>query len=300
MAPFVREVAEHVLHAGGKRLRPLLTVLTARMLGYTHADIYPLAASMEMLHAATLLHDDVIDNASDRRGKAASHHVFGIAKTILCGDAMLACASQAIAAYDNLQMGKCIALAMQQTATGQIMELDRQVSRNTDPDLYLEIIRGKTAWLLRACCELAALRAGVCPETVALAAEFGMQIGMAFQLVDDALDFASPSQTGKPAGGDIREGKLTPPLALHLDTLAEPERRSLVHLLVRRKLGEAEVARLMAVVRERGFDRATRAMADPYLDKARAALAGMREAFPERQEAAMLDEMILYVRDRDC
>ena len=303
LPPSSQKIARHILHAGGKRLRPLLTVLIARLLGCAADDVYPLAATMEMVHAATLLHDDVIDNAASRRGKTAAHHLFGLTQVILGGDALLARASRVVASYDDPRLTACLAAALEETANGQILELDRQNGANLDLDSYFAVIRGKTAWMLRACCEFGALRAGADDQTLEAAAEYGLQIGMAFQIVDDALDFAPASQTGKPEGGDVREGKLTPPMHLYAESLPPAERAPFVDRLIRRDMDDAETARITAAVRAQGCDRAARDMADPYLDAARAALtrlvengAGNRPASRERD---LLEAVIRYLRYRE-
>lgn len=298
LSPSVRTIAAHILGAGGKRLRPLLTILTARMLGYTERDIYPLAAAMEVVHAATLLHDDVLDNASSRRGHPAAHHVFGQTEVILGGDALLARASRIVAGYDDLRMSTCLAVMLEETVSGQVLELDRQTAHSLSLDTYFAVIQGKTAWMIRACCEFGALRAGADAARLAAAAAYGMNIGMAFQIVDDSLDFAPAAQTGKPEGGDIREGKMTPPLHLYMATLPEAARHEFVDRFISRAFSDAEVAAIARAVRDGGFDQAARTMADPYLDAARAALADLGRELPARKERALLEAVIGYVRDR--
>ena len=299
MSPFVRCMAEHVLHAGGKRLRPMLTVLTAHLLGYQDKDIYPLAATMEMMHAATLLHDDVIDNADTRRGKIAAHRLFGVTEAILAGDALLARASCVIASYQDMRLATCISLSMEKTAAGQILELERQAAGTMDLGGYFEVIQGKTAWMIRASCELGAIKAGADDAAVQLAAEYGLQLGMAFQIVDDALDFAPSGKTGKPEGGDLREGKLTPPLHLYLESLPTAERQAFCERFAKGNLDDAEVARITGLVREGGFDIAARDMADSYLDKARAAFTALTAIIPDCREKTILEAVIRYVRDRE-
>ncbi len=294
-----RRVAEHVLHAGGKRLRPLLTVLMARLMGYRGSDIYPLAATMEMLHAATLLHDDVIDNADTRRGKTAAHRLFGVTETILAGDALLARASRVVAGYRDMTLVECLAVTLEETAAGQILELERQTGGCLDMDRYFEVIRGKTAWMIRASCEMGALKAGADAGVVALAAEYGLQLGMAFQIVDDALDFTPSRKTGKPEGGDLREGKLTPPLYLYLASGLEDERQAFFDRFAAGALSDGEVARVCAAVRAGGFDTAARGLADSYLDKAREAFAALAAPLPDSQEKTLLEAVIRYVRDRE-
>ena len=168
---------------------------------------------MEMLHAATLLHDDVLDNADTRRGKPAAHTIFNATSTILAGDAMLAHANALVAQCGDPRLCLCFSEATSRTAAGEILEIAAQHQVETTAEEYEEIIRGKTAWLIRASCQLGALRAGADDALVEAAAAYGENIGMAFQIVDDALDFAPQSVTGKPSGGDVREGKLTRPCA---------------------------------------------------------------------------------------
>ena len=181
----VRPIARHIFEAGGKRLRPLLTILMARLLGYDKKDIYDLAVTMEMLHAATLLHDDVLDNADTRRGKPAAHTIFNATSTILAGDAMLAHANALVAQCGDPRLCLCFSEATSRTAAGEILEIAAQHQVETTAEEYEEIIRGKTAWLIRASCQLGALRAGADEALVEAAAAYGENIGMAFQIVDD-------------------------------------------------------------------------------------------------------------------
>ncbi|WP_353116758.1 polyprenyl synthetase family protein [Nitratidesulfovibrio sp.] len=305
--PLVRPVAEHVLRAGGKRLRPLLTLLTARTLRTGGAeggglfrtgsgpDLYPLACSVELLHSATLLHDDILDGADLRRGLPAAHTVFGQTETVLAGDALLALANRIVARYGDTRLTETIAEAIVQTATGEIVEIAHQRSTDHGHDTYIDIITGKTAWMLRASCELGALAAQAPDEAVQAAAGFGLNLGIAFQIVDDALDFAASSKdTGKPVGGDLREGKLTPPLIYYLETLAQPERDAFVTRFRQGSFDDAAVAEVAADLRARGCDAKTRELAASYLDKASACL----DALPDTSERRILRQSIDYVLNR--
>jgi len=288
-------LVRHILKAGGKRLRPFLTVLFARLWGYRDNDIYSLAASMEMLHAATLLHDDVLDEAVTRRGKPAAHMLFGVVPAILAGDALLSHASRLVAGYGDCRLTVCFAEATARTAAGEIQEIDCQRRVDQPPEVYDEIITNKTAWLIRASCETGALRAGADQRGLDLTAQYGLQLGMAFQLVDDALDFAPPEKTGKPSCGDLREGKLTPPLRLYREHLAPAERAAFDAAFCAGSLDDAAVQAIGARIRELGFDARSRQLADAHLEKARVALNGL----PDAPEHAMLECMIAYVRDRE-
>ncbi|MDR2696315.1 MAG: polyprenyl synthetase family protein [Deltaproteobacteria bacterium] len=291
----VRPIARHVLDAGGKRLRPFLTVLFARLWGYGKDDVYPLAAAMEMLHAATLLHDDVLDAAATRRGKPAAHTLFGVAPAILAGDALLSHANKLVAGYGDCRLSACFSEATVRTAAGEILEIDYQGRVDQPAEIYHEIIADKTAWLICASCEMGALRAGADQRGLTLAAQYGLELGMAFQLVDDALDFAPPEKTGKPSCGDLREGKLTPPLRLYREHLTLTERAAFDADFCSGGLDDNAAQIIGARIRELGFDARGRQLADAHLEKAHAALRGM----PDAPERALLEHMIAHVRDRE-
>lgn len=294
----VRPVAQHIFDAGGKRLRPFLTVLTARILGYKGKDIYDLAVSMEMLHAATLLHDDVLDEAVTRRGKAAAHTVFGITPTILAGDALLAAANQMVAEHGDVRLSACFSEATAQTAAGEILEIDYMRRVDQPAHIYDEVVRGKTAWLLRASCVMGALKAGADAAGIRAAADYGLAVGMAFQMVDDALDVAPEAATGKPTGGDLREGKLTPPIRLYREWLAKddaPRHVAFDAAFAAGHISAEDAVTMSEEIRAQGFDLRTREMAGEWLRKALDALAQLPAA-PERE---LLGQMADYIQNRN-
>ena len=290
----VRPVARHIFDAGGKRLRPLLTVLTSRLLGYESKNIQDLAITLEMLHAATLLHDDVLDNAVSRRGKPAAHTIFDVSGVILAGDALLAGANALVANHGDTRLTRCFSEATSRTAAGEILEIAAQRRVDSSSADYEDMVRGKTAWLIRAACEMGALAAGADDASVTAAASYGENLGMAFQMVDDALDFAPESVTGKPTGGDVREGKLTPPLRLYRDSLNAAERSAFDAAFCAGLMTEADAASIAESIRQAGYDDAVRRQADEFLDAARQAL----ETLPDRPERELMRQMADYVRDR--
>ena len=290
----VRPVARHIFDAGGKRLRPLLTVLTTRLLGNGSKNIQDLAITLEMLHAATLLHDDVLDNAVSRRGKPAAHTLYDVSSVILAGDALLAGANALVANYGDTRLTRCFSEATSRTAAGEILEIAAQRRVDSSSADYEDMVRGKTAWLIRAACEMGALAAGADDASVAAAAAYGENLGMAFQMVDDALDFAPESVTGKPTGGDVREGKLTPPLRLYRDSLSAEERSAFDAAFCAGLMTEADAASIAESIRQAGYDDAVRRQADEFLDAARQAL----ETLPDRPERELMRQMADYVRDR--
>lgn len=291
----VQPLADHILSAGGKRLRPFLTVIMARLLGYTADDIYELAISMEMLHAATLLHDDVLDNADTRRGKQVAHLHFGVTPTILAGDALLASANQIVARHGDTRLTTCFSDATARTAAGEIREIEFMRRVDQDSSVYLDVVTGKTAWLIRASCEMGALKAKATPEQCAAAALYGVNVGMAFQMVDDALDFAPTAITGKPTGGDLLEGKLTPPVQLYRASLPTDECAAFDAAFTTGLLTQQDAEAISLRIRDQGFDAQTRVQAKEFLDKAAAGLQNL----PDGPEQSILIQMMDYVQNRE-
>lgn len=294
--PLVKEVAEHVLMAGGKRMRPMLTLLVARGLGCSDKDIYPLACSLEFLHSATLIHDDILDNAEVRRGKDAAHVVFGTRSSILAGDALLALANMIVARYGLPAMNFCVAEAILRTASGEVEEIANLRNPEMDEDRYLEIVKGKTACLIQAACSCGAMVAGADNYIQDQAACLGFNLGIAFQLVDDALDYASESKLmGKPNGSDLMEGKITLPLILYLKNLSSSQRQSLLDKIAKNQMEEKEAGRVIHNIQKDGLDHRVREEAELYLLKARECL----HNFPDSTERTLLKDMLELVKSRN-
>ncbi|MDR2125114.1 MAG: polyprenyl synthetase family protein [Desulfovibrio sp.] len=289
-----RAPAEYLLLSGGKRLRPLLTLLTGRAFGGPDAGLHTLGAAVEMLHTATLLHDDVLDNAPLRRGRAAAHIRFGVAPAVLAGDAMLAKALLLVSEFGDPRLTACVSEAVMRTAEGEIAEFARLRDTSLNHAEYVRIITGKTAWMLRASCELGALRAAAGEEAARAAALFGLKAGIAFQIVDDVLDYYPCEETGKPKGGDLREGKCTPPLLLYLASLPEDKARRLRADFEGGRLGEADVEALCGEIYAGGFAELAREPAGIHLAEAARALA----AFPPSPERDLLDNIRHYILTR--
>jgi len=292
LSPYVRPTARHVLEAGGKRLRPLLTILTARALGLAGEDVYPLACSLELLHSATLMHDDILDGAALRRGKPAAHTLFGNTHTILAGDVLLALANTMVASYGRPALTACLSEAILRTASGEIEEIAHIRDIGLSLDGYMDIITGKTACLIQSACQAGAILAGASPALIRAAGDFGLNLGVAFQLVDDVLDYASPSAvTGKPKGADIREGKLTLPLIFYIERLDAAEKERFTLSLKENRLSEEEVESVLGAVVADGHAERTRDMAEDYLLKARDCLGGFPDSLEKRLLLTALEGM---------
>jgi len=209
----IPQLAAHIVAAGGKRLRPLLTLATARLCGYEGDRHIALAACVEFIHTATLLHDDVVDESVLRRGLASANAVFGNQASVLVGDFLFARAFQLMVEDGSLSVLAILSRAAATIAEGEVLQLVTQNDLSTSEGRYLEVVRGKTAALFAAACEVGGVVADRPQNEVATLAEFGMNLGVAFQLVDDALDYAADqAQLGKTVGDDFREGKITLPV----------------------------------------------------------------------------------------
>jgi octaprenyl-diphosphate synthase len=290
----VRDVAKHIIGSGGKRIRPMLTLLFARALGYDRDDYHAIACSLELLHSATLLHDDYLDDAELRRGKAASHLIFGRTETILAGDALLALANEMGARYGNARLSWLLARGIMETAEGEIEEIQFSKHPSLDRAAYMAIIIGKTARLIECACRCGAALAGATPEQEDAAGEFGLNVGIAFQLVDDALDYASPtSETGKPEGGDLREGKVTLPLILMMEDDGTGS-EALLAAMRDGALSETQCAAILARAKQGGYADKTRAEAAVYVERAKACLDG----FAPGDELVVLGQAADFVLTR--
>lgn len=295
MPASLRDIAGHVLMAGGKRLRPFLTLNAARIFGAEGDDLYTLACIPEMIHVATLLHDDVLDSADSRRGITSAHILYGTASAILAGDALLAMASHRTASFGIPSLLTCVSEAVLMTAAGETHEIALQHSLTHSMQEYIDIISGKTGWLLRGSCRLGALFAGASSEQVEAISSYGLNLGIAFQIVDDALDFADSAVTGKPTAGDLTEGKLTPPIMKYLDFLPRAEQQVFREAFRTGSFTEEDRDRIASDIRRLGFDAETRELADTYLCKAQEALDSLPQVgLPNRIFTEALD----FVRNR--
>ncbi len=209
----IPQLAAHIVAAGGKRIRPLLTLAAARLCGYSGERHVPLAACVEFIHTATLLHDDVVDESLLRRGMSSANAVFGNKASVLVGDFLFARAFQLMVADGSLRVLEILSHAAATIAEGEVLQLVTQHDLSTPRDRYLEVIRGKTAALFIAACQVGAVVADRPAAEEQGLAGYGANLGMAFQLVDDALDYAADqAKLGKTVGDDFREGKVTLPV----------------------------------------------------------------------------------------
>ncbi len=233
----IPEVANHLISSGGKRLRPMLTLAMAQLTGYTGDGHIKLAAAVEFMHTATLLHDDVVDQSDMRRGKQAARMLWGNEASVLVGDFLLGQAFKMMVEVGNLTALDILSSAAAVIAEGEVMQLGAAKNTATNEDEYMAVIRGKTAELFAAACEVGPVLAGRDKAAIAACRSYGMNLGIAFQLVDDALDYGGKSaKLGKNVGDDFREGKITLPVVLSFRRGSDSERA-----FWNRTLGEGKV-----------------------------------------------------------
>lgn len=226
--PLVNQIAEYIINAGGKRIRPVLALLFSNAHGYRGTHHLELAAIIEFIHTATLLHDDVVDESSLRRGRKTANALFGNAASVLVGDFLYSRAFQMMVSIGNMQVMRILADATNVIAEGEVLQLLNMHDPDVSEARYLQVIRSKTAKLFEAAAQLGALIAGGSETEVAAAAEYGRSLGTAFQLIDDVLDYSGNAlEIGKNVGDDLREGKPTLPL-IYLMQNGTSEQRELI------------------------------------------------------------------------
>jgi octaprenyl-diphosphate synthase len=289
----INQIAHYIISAGGKRIRPRLVLLFAGALGFGGPERHELAATVEFIHTATLLHDDVVDESALRRGRKTANALFGNAASVLVGDFVYSRAFQMMVSVNRMRVLDVLADATNVIAEGEVLQL----LNLHDPDVtvasYLRVIRYKTAKLFEASARLGAVLAEATPEVEESCAGYGRSLGTAFQLIDDLLDYDGDSgRLGKNVGDDLREGKPTLPLLLAMERSSAAERS-----LIRHAIEHGEVARLpeiLQIVRASGALDATRDAARTEADKAAASL----EALPASACREALLELCVRSVDR--
>lgn len=283
--PLIPELASHLIAAGGKRIRPLLTLATAALFGYQGQRHHRLAACVEFIHTATLLHDDVVDESTQRRGRASANAIFGNEAAVLVGDYLFSRAFQLMTEDGSLEILRILSQASAIIAEGEVMQLATANDIGTSTDTYLKVINAKTAALFAAACEVGGVIAGRPANECAALREYGEYLGVAFQISDDVLDYAAESaKIGKTAGDDFREGKLTLPVIVALQkadaeehkfwerTMATPEQQT-----------PEDLATAIAILRKHEALEEALRQGDAYVAKGAACLKALPDS-PIRQD----------------
>jgi octaprenyl-diphosphate synthase len=289
----VSEIGRYIREGGGKRVRPALLLLACRTCGYRGERAIQLASVVEFIHTATLLHDDIIDEATTRRGRRSVNSRWGNDVTVLLGDFLYTKSMSMALSQDNLRILRLLSDVTLRMIEGEILEIERDADLGMTESDHLDIIKRKTAHLFSACTRIGALLAGVAPDQEEALASYGLNLGICFQMIDDLLDFTADEKVlGKPVANDLREGKLTLPAIFML-----------------RRGGSAARALIAAVLEDRGFDRVTpgeiarlaretgaleeaRALAERFADSARRDVLAF-ERSPYREALELLPDFIL-------
>ena len=283
----VSDVAGHILFSGGKRLRPLLMVLSARICGYNGDYEKTFSTALEYLHAATLLHDDLVDEATLRRGKPVAHSKWGNSITVLVGDYLLARALSISAGTGHLRIVQILAELTENMSQGEVHQLMRKGDINLTEDEYKEVIRRKTAMLFQAACRVSAIIADATDEQERALAEYGFNLGIAFQMADDLFDYTlQTSDFGKEVGADLREGKLTLPLIYALQQARAADRELMIKIVRDQDFSQSDFNILIDLLKKYGGLTYTQNMAASYIERAKKALT-VFDASPTKE--TMLD-----------
>jgi len=291
----VRDVAGHILFSGGKRLRPLLMVLSARLCGYRGDYDKTFSTALEYLHAATLLHDDLVDGASLRRNKPAAHLQWGNSIAVLVGDFLLARALSVSAATGRAQIVQILAELTEQMSQGEVHQLMRKGDIRLSEAEYLEVIRRKTAVLFETACRVSAVLAEASAEKESALAAYGLNLGMAFQIADDLFDYTlGTSQLGKDVGSDLREGKMTLPLIQGLKQAGVEDREWMVGVVQDPKFSSGDFLKLVGLLQASGAIQYVEQAAETYIFKAKEALA----LFPKTETLGTLIDIADYALHR--
>lgn len=284
--PLIYDIARHIIASGGKRIRPAVTLIAAQLCGYKGARHIGLAASMELIHTATLLHDDVVDESKLRRGLATANDLFGNKASILVGDYLLGQAFQLMVADESLVSLDILSTASAIISQGEVEQLMVEGDLSITQDVYMRIITAKTAVLFAASAELGAVAADQ-PDQRANLREYGLSLGIAFQLVDDALDYDADEKTlGKTVGDDFREGKITLPVLLAYAEGSEEERAFFAHTMSDLEQTAEDLTKATQILHHHRTIERTIAMAADYAQKAKESLAAFK---PSPAKQAMLD-----------
>ena len=292
----IPQLASYIVASGGKRLRPMLTLASARLCGHTGMRHVGLAAAIEFIHTATLLHDDVVDDSDLRRGQASANEVFGNKPSVLVGDFLFARAFELMVADGSLDVLRILSRASSVIAEGEVLQLSASNNADTTEATYLEVIRAKTAELFAAACRIGAVVAERDSTIERALFDYGVNLGMAFQLVDDVLDYSAlQARLGKTIGDDFREGKSTLPVVLAYARGGEDERVFWRRTLEDLEQDAGDLDRAIELLNRHGALDETITRAQVFGAKAREAL----KVFPDEPFRAALLDIVDFCIDRD-
>jgi octaprenyl-diphosphate synthase len=292
----IHDVGEHILGGGGKRLRPALVLLTSQMLRYDGYRDVIYAAVVEFIHTATLVHDDIIDEADVRRGRTSINYRWGNNLTVLVGDYLYTHSMNMALAEGNLDILRLLSNVTIRMIEGEILGLEQNGRADLSIDDYFDIVNRKTAALFGACCRIPAYLVDISEAHASSLFNYGLNLGICFQLIDDLLDFTSSTEVlGKPALSDLKEGKLTLPLIVTLPRATAREREIVARIASNRSFDDGDSSEIVAIVNKYDALEATREYARNYANRARIAL----DPFASSPAKETLEVALDFVLDRD-
>lgn len=290
-APRIPEVTAHLVEAGGKRLRPMLTLAAAKLVGYDGPYHVHLAATVEFIHTATLLHDDVVDESGQRRGRPTANLLWDNKSSILVGDYLFSRSFQLMVETGSLEVLDILANASATIAEGEVLQLTAAQDLATTEDIYLQVVRGKTAALFSAATKVGGVIADAPKEYIDALYTYGDALGISFQIVDDLLDYWGSDATGKNIGDDFRERKLTLPVIKAVALADDEERAFWDRTIAKGKQNDGDLEHAIALLNKHGTLEATRQEALDWADKAKSAMSTL----PEHPIRTMLIDIADYV-----
>ncbi|HAR82546.1 MULTISPECIES: polyprenyl synthetase family protein [Sulfitobacter] len=291
-APRIPEVTAHLVEAGGKRLRPMLTLAAARLCGYDGPYHVHLAATVEFIHTATLLHDDVVDESAQRRGRPTANLLWDNKSSVLVGDYLFARSFQLMTETNNMRVLAILANASATIAEGEVLQLTAAQNLATDEGIYLQVVRGKTAALFSAATQVGGVIAAAPDAQVQALFDYGDALGIAFQIVDDLLDYqGDPNATGKNIGDDFRERKLTLPVIKAIAKGDAAERAFWTRTIEKGKQEDGDLEHALSLLNAHGTLDETKAEALAWAEQAKTAL----NTLPDHELTQMLRDLADYV-----
>ena len=293
--PLLQKITRYIVKRKGKQMRPLFVLLTAKMLGEITERVYRAAALIELLHTATLVHDDVVDDAYQRRGFFSINALWKNKIAVLVGDFLLSKTLLLSVENEEVNQLKVVSQAVQEMSEGELLQMEKTRGLNFSEDIYFEIIRQKTASLIHACCKAGANAVDASEDDVHTLGEFGTHVGIAFQIKDDLFDFGSGSKIGKPTGIDIKEKKLTLPLIHALNTTDTTTRKTIVRKIKKHHTNPKKVKEVIDFVwRSGGIEYAQNKM----MEHANKAL-DLLQHFPNNSARTSLEALVNYSISRE-
>jgi octaprenyl-diphosphate synthase len=289
----IPELAHHLIDSGGKRLRPLLLLICVRLCGYRAESRFPMATIMEFIHTATLLHDDVIDQASIRRGKTSANQIYGNAISILVGDFLSFKSFMLLTEIGNIDILKLISQMGNIMSEGEVFQLIKRGDINLTEEEYLTIIEKKTAVLISAACATGAMMGSASQEKIDALSQFGKNAGMAFQITDDILDYmARGEELGKSIGKDLEEGKITLPLIFAIKQSTEEEKNKIKEIITRKKGSQKAAREIIRLIKKYNGIHSSLQRAAGYISEAKSQLSVFSDC-PEKDHLNAVAEYIL-------